>query len=155
MIVVLDIFRRFFAHQDFARLFMVISWDSVPPPELTRNAPIIDIFHPSHEHLLKTLRDETHFILALLLVEESLGKRLHLHEPLFAQHRFDDRAAALAVADVMDHLLDFDKMPGGFYILDERFPALVTVHADVFPGFLVHLRFFVEHLDEGETVFLA
>ena len=58
------------------------------------------------------------------------------------------------MADAMDELLDFLQVPLLLDARDEGLTAFVTVHALVFARLLVHPRGLVEHLDEGEAVFL-
>ena len=74
------------------------------PPELARDAPVVDVLHPVEVGLGPRLRDDARGA-ALHRRERRLGERLHLHEPLRREHRLDDRLAALAAADGHDVLL--------------------------------------------------
>ena len=105
------------ADDDLAAFVAVIRRDAVTPPKLTRNAPVLDIFHPV-----------------------IICQRLHLDEPLFRYARLDRGVAAIAHTDVMFQRLDFDEETLLLQLLDNSLAAFERRHAAVFAGILVHVR---------------
>src|ERR1043166_9812479 len=69
--------------------------DAMSPPQLARDVPVADVLHPVLEGRVPALRNDPEPCLAIRR-EHRLGERLHLHEPLIAQARLDDRVAAVA-----------------------------------------------------------
>ena len=88
-----------------AALVAVPDRDAVPPPELARDVPVADAREPLLELDAAPLRDEADLALPVRL-ERGRGQRLHRHEPLVAQPRLDDRAAAVAVPHGVEAALD-------------------------------------------------
>ena len=80
----------------------------MPPPKLARDAPVANIFEPLQQNGALIVRHN--FDQA---VQDNFcrgpGERLHFHEPLRRNARFDDGFAAVAGADGMSVLGDFFK----------------------------------------------
>ena len=85
---------------------VVPSRNLVTPPELTRNAPVLNVFKPLAINALPFLREdvdftrfdgfETDFGDGLPRIERAFGSGLaHRHEPLVGKHRFDHFAASV------------------------------------------------------------
>ncbi len=72
--------------------------NSMPPPQLSRDTPILDVSHPVEVLVLPVLRYESY---ASLLdgFYGGYSERLGPHVPLIRQIRLDDRAAAVAARD--------------------------------------------------------
>ena len=76
------------------------------PPQLSRDAPVADVFHPVEIRLFKAVRDKV----CLFVMNSSdgrLGKGLHMDKPLERDFRLHDVMAALTCPDVMAHGLLF------------------------------------------------
>ena len=91
-------------HVDIA-CFVVPGRNLMAPPELTRNAPVLNVFKPLAINALPLFREdvdftrfdgfETHFGDGLARIERAFGRGLaHRHEPLVREHRFDHFAGA-------------------------------------------------------------
>ena len=83
----------------------------VPPPQLTKtDTPVADILHPVIVDLLKTFG---HDLNAPILHggDGWLGQWLHLHPPLLAEQRLDNRVAALAMTHLMRAIFRFHGQP--------------------------------------------
>src|SRR3546814_12485703 len=64
--------------------------DAVAPPQLARDAPVLDIFQPLAVGGGPVFRDE--FQLARIdRGQPLLGQTFHAHEPLVGEHRLDRR----------------------------------------------------------------
>ena len=72
--------------------------DSVAPPELARDAPVVDVAHPRHVGVGPPLGDEAGPPL-LHGGDGRAGQRLDLHVPLVGEERLEHRLAALAAAE--------------------------------------------------------
>ena len=59
----------------------IVCRNPVPPPELTGNTPVLNVFHPVEIDFRPALGDELHFA-GLDRFNGGFGERLHLHEPL-------------------------------------------------------------------------
>ena len=76
--------------------------DAVPPPELARDAPVLQVFHPVVVGVFPVVRHEFDAAIAHG-VERGLGEFGHafvagqVHEPLVGEVGLDDDAAAVAV----------------------------------------------------------
>ena len=74
----------------------VPDWDAVAPPELTANAPVLDVFQPVQVGLRPAFRvelDDARRDGALGFIDLRVAD-----EPLFAEARFDRHVGALGVA---------------------------------------------------------
>jgi hypothetical protein len=80
------------------------------PPELARNAPVVDVVHPVEIDLFVIFGREANGLVAVGIGLDGgdgfLGKRLNLDEPLCGEARLDDGFAAVAVANVVGVVLD-------------------------------------------------
>ena len=133
----------------------VVSRNAMPPPELTGNAPILDVLHPVEVDLRPAVRDELH-LAGLDRGDRGLGERLHLDEPLLGETRLDDLVAAVAVPDLVVEVFDVVEEPARLEVLDDDLAALPAVHAAVFrAGELVHVSVVGHDVDLLEVVALA
>src|SRR5207302_8325192 len=88
--------RRLLARDgDVARL-AIPGGDLVAPPELARDAPVMDVAHPAQQLGAPDRRNELHLV---DVRDHLLRERLRIHEPLLGHQRLDDRAAALAAPE--------------------------------------------------------
>src|SRR5450755_1253947 len=82
--------------------------DAMAPPELARDAPVADVFHPLEEDHFAVVGDEADAA-ALHCFNGFLGERLRAHKPLRREQGLDDGLAAVALADVHDVRFDLDE----------------------------------------------
>ena len=75
------------------------------PPELPRDAPVVDLVHPVEINLPVIIRDDANAPV-FHRANGGLRQRLHLHEPLRGEQRLDDRLAALAGSDAQRVVFD-------------------------------------------------
>src|SRR5260370_38579935 len=69
----------------------------MPPPQLARDAPIVDVVHPVQVNLTIVLRRDGD-LAALYDLNRALRQRLDLDEPLRRKSRLNHGAAAAALA---------------------------------------------------------
>ncbi|GBD19213.1 hypothetical protein HRbin27_01717 [bacterium HR27] len=87
-------------HRELTTVLAIPDRDTMPPPELSRDAPVANVFQPVEVDRAEPLRDELERPVACYL-DGRLRERRHLDEPLLADHRLDDRTAALAVTQAV------------------------------------------------------
>jgi len=126
----------------------------MPPPELAADAPVADILHPVEVDLLKTLRHDLDLTVAHSL-DGLLRQRPDPDEPLHADQRLDQLAAALADGHTVPVRLFFDHQPGRAHIGPQPLPAHETIETGIWPGVLVERRILVEDVDHRQVVALA
>ena len=98
----------FFANVYFT--FSIIpSRDLVTPPELTRNHPIVDIFHPLKEGIVETRWVEINLVVCVLVSDGILRQLVHFHEPLRRQTWLNHNPCTLWVTNWVGHLLNLNK----------------------------------------------
>ena len=129
------------------------------PPELAADAPVVDVLHPVEVGLLVLLRGEVDGLFAVRARLDGgdgfLGERLDLDEPLRGEARLDDGFAAVAVAYVVDVVLDASQKTLGFEVGDDFLAGYVTVESGVGAAFGVDVAGIVHHVDGGKIVALA
>ena len=128
----------------------------MPPPELTGDAPVMDVLHPVEVGLREALG---HKLDAPVLddVYRFLGKRSHLDEPLRARERLNDRAAAVAAADIVAVRLDLDKVALLLEVGNDGLSRLVAIHAVVLAAVydlrvLVYALYLLEVMAQADLI---
>ena len=101
---------RFLGDDHLAAVVAVVGRDAVAPPELTGDAPVLDVLHPVVVGLVHPLGNQLDLAIADN-VDGRLCQRLHLDKPLLGDHRLDGGAAAVAGTDVVGVLLDLEQVP--------------------------------------------
>ena len=85
------------AHSYLIALITVPDWNTMTPPELARNCPVVDIFQPIDIRLVQALRqdlDQTIFH----RIQRWRSQWHHLDEPLLRDERLNDGITALTTA---------------------------------------------------------
>ena len=88
----------------------------------------MDILHPVHVGLCEALGNEL-YPAVLDDIDGRLGKGLHLHKPLGARERLNNRAAAVAAADIVVIRLYLDKVSLLLEIGNDGLAGFVAIHA--------------------------
>ena len=137
------------------------------PPELARDAPVVDVGHPLEVDLLVVLGREADGLVAVGIWldggDGELGHgcaavvRLFVDgdEPLRGEARLDDGFAAVAMADVVGVVLDRGEEPLLFEVVDDFLARHIAVEARVGAAFGVDVGAVVHHVDGGQMVALA
>ena len=151
---------------DVAR-FVVPSRNAVAPPELTRNAPILNVFKPLTINALPFLRENVDFARFdgfktdfgdrfARITGAFAGRLAHGHVPLFREHRFDDFARAGHARHHVLMRLDVDQKAERFEVFDSGLAAFVAIHAAVLGrAVFIHVSGLVEYAQHFEVVTLA
>src|SRR5471030_189946 len=115
---------------DFARL-VVPGRNPVAPPQLTTDAPILDVAHPREVHVFVLLWHE----LDAAVFNGSnrrLGQWLGRHVPLVGQPRLDDGAGAIAFRHFQVVIVDADQQAGRIERSNDLLARFEAVEASVF-----------------------
>ena len=76
--------------------FVIPCRDTVTPPQLTRDTPVLNIAHPGEIHVFVLLRYELN-VAVLNRFNRRFRQYIGTHVPLVGQHWFDNYAATVAV----------------------------------------------------------
>ena len=153
--VALRAFRQVGAgRRDSAAVIAVPDRDTMSPPELAGNAPVMNVRQPLDVGLGETFRDE----LGLAGGDgfhSRAGERFHLDEPLLGGHRFDDGLAAGAMTDCMLCFFDLDEKACFFEISNDSLSRFVAIHAGILACLFIHRAIFIHDDDGLELVSLS
>ena len=137
------------------------------PPELTADAPVLNVFEPLTINALPLLGEDVdfargdglkaHFTDGFAGVTRAFGSRFaHRHVPLLGQHRFNDFARARDARHHVLDVLDADQQALRVQVRHAGLAASVTIHAAVLFGHVVvHGGGLREDVHHGEVVALA
>src|SRR5690606_33230295 len=134
--------------------FVVPGRDTVAPPQLTADAPVLDVAHPAEVHVLVLLGPELDFA-AFHHGDGFLGQRLGGNVPLVSQPGFDDGAGAVALGHFQGVVVNLFQQAHGLEFGDDGLARSKTVHAGVAAGqagvdAVVDTAVDVEHLGLGQ-----
>ena len=147
--------------------FVVPSRDLVTPNQLTRQAPVLDVFKPLAINTAPFLRHDVDFAafhgfkadLTDGLAREvgAFGSGLaHGHVPLFGEHRFNDFTRTRHTRYHVLVILDADQETQGFQIGYGDLTSFVAIHATILFGHVVVHRGDLRHHAHGfQTVTLT
>ena len=139
----------------------------VSPPQLTRDAPVLDAVEPLVVDVDPVLGHELH-VAPRHHIQRHLGDRLprkqgalgcwfrHGDKPLIGEHRLDDRSGAAAARHHQPVRLDRLEQPGCAQVVDDAPAGVEAVEAAIGHGAVVaDLRVEREDLDAREAVAFA
>ncbi len=129
------------------------------PPKLARDAPVVDVIHPVEIDLFVILRRESDGLctagVRLNRGDSLVGKRLNLDKPLRGEARLDNGFAAVAVADVVDVVLDSGQETLCFEVGDDLFASRKAIEAGVWSAVLIDMGAVIHDVDGRKMVALA
>src|SRR5690606_1769278 len=99
--------------------------DAMTPPKLARDRPVVGILEPVVVNALEPFRHELQRAV-LRGVVRWLGELLHSHEPLLADHRLDDRVAAVTMPDAVRMRLDLHQQVVVLEPLHHALPGILA-----------------------------
>ena len=137
-----------------AALGQVPGRNALAPPQLARDAPVLDVLHPVAVGVLVFFGHEADRVLHDGL-RRRFGQLPHREEPLHREFRLDGHARALRIAHVVGIILGLLQQAGFRQVAFDLSADVETIHADVQPHFVVDRAVVVEDVDHLEVVFLA
>ena len=126
----------------------------MPPPELARNAPVVDVVHPVQINGFVVLRSKTN-VAVRNRGDRFVGERLNLEEPLHRQARFHHGSTALAFANRHRVIFDTYQKSLSFEVGEHARTRFVAVEPCVCAAVPVHARVLIHDLQHGQIVPLA
>src|ERR1035438_3349994 len=109
------------------------SRNAMPPPQLARDAPVVDVIHPVQINLFVIFRDDGD-LAALDGFDCFLRERLNFYEPLLGEAWLDYSSAAIAFPEGECVVFLGDQKSLLLQIRQHALAGLVTVEAGVRPG---------------------
>ena len=130
---------------------------AVAEPKLPADGPVPDVLHPVRVDLGEALGDDLdlavdHGAVGAARDRVRIVVRPDLHEPLLADERLDDGAAALAVANGVSMGLDAVEQPQALELGDDVVAGLEAVLPSEGSALLVDRSVGVHDVDDGEAV---
>ena len=116
------------------------------PPQLARNAPVINVLHPVQINLPVVFRNDRD-LAALDRRNRAVGQRLDLDEPLLGEPRFNHRSAAVALAQSKSMVLLAHQKSLLLQIGQHTLARFVAIKPGVHARILVHVRVLIHHID--------
>ena len=137
-----------------ATVLAVEHGNAVAPPQLTADAPVLEVLHPGGVGL-RPARGVEGDLAGVDGVERRPFELVDGDEPLLGQPRLQRRVATIAVHDGVIEVLDVIEQTVLVEPLDDGFAALVAVHAGELAVALDDHRVLVEDVDLRQVVGLT
>ena len=122
----------------------------MPPPDLARNAPVLDVLHPVAVGINPLLGMK----LNLAIIDHLQGwlrKRFHLDEPLLGEIGFNNHICPLGVTNIVLILLNTHKIAKLFQILENFVASIKSVHTAI-TKIISHPAIFTDNGENREIV---
>ena len=146
--------RCFESNHHLTTVLTVVGRNTMSPPELTGDTPVLDVLEPVQIGLAVVLRNELE-LAGLDRLNRRLRHLIHTYEPLRLDHRLDGGTAAIMGTDVMLRRNDLYEKSEIREILYHGLPRLIAVHAIILRTRTVDGRIIVQDIDFGQIVTLA
>ncbi len=141
-------------HDHFAAILAIPHRDSVPPPQLPADAPVLDVIHPTQENFREAIRHKCNLSLAHRF-RCHCGQAIHVHKPLRRHQRFHDLPTPLRPGNIHQVRLFLQHQACLCHIFPDGFAGFETLHTGVFAGIFVQCRIFVHNVDQSQVVALT
>ena len=128
-----------------------IGWDSVTPPELSTDAPVLDVLKPSEPCLLFAFWNDCQFLAS----DSFTSSSCHIFAidiPLWFQVRFDDVSSLCACSDPHSIWLLFSQKAFFLESFSNSFSGIKSHHALEFSSNMVDATIFIEDINELKIV---
>mmetsp|Transcript_23288 Transcript_23288/g.55014 ORF Transcript_23288/g.55014 Transcript_23288/m.55014 type:complete len:249 (-) Transcript_23288:1286-2032(-) len=128
--------------------------NTVPPPQLTRDAPIMDIGEP----IVPSLGESLGYNLDVTILDslERLGAHAFcLDEPLATDKRFNYFSTALRTRNSLSVRVDLDNKTIGLHIRPKLLPTIEAIKAIIDTGISVHGSVLVHDVDDWQIKLLS
>ena len=110
--------------------------NSMSPPELPANAPVLNVVHPVEVGLRPVFRNKLDAA-RFDGFDSRLGQWLDFYVPLIRKIRLDDGVAAIATGNLDNVVFDFLEQTQRFEFGNNCFACVEAVHAAIFFGHVV------------------
>ena len=137
-----------------AALGQIPGRNALAPPELARDAPVLDILHPVTVGVLVFFGNELDFVLQNGPRRRS-GELLHREEPLHRELGFDRYAGTFGITHVIGVVFGFLQQADRVEILFDLFAQGEALHTGIKPYLVVDRAVVVEDVYRFEPVFFT
>ena len=146
--------RRMAVNNNLAALIAVVCRDSVSPPDLTGDAPVLNIFQPVQINLVKAVRHKLQ-LSCFQSIDGRFCQFFHLYKPLLFDQRLYCSAAAVMGSDRVSMGNDLYKVSLLFQIFYDSLSRLIAVHSGIFSAFFIDRGIVIHNVDFFQIVALA
>ncbi|CAI8310780.1 MAG: Uncharacterised protein [Flavobacteriia bacterium] len=123
----------------------------MPPPQLSRNAPVSDVFHPIAVHILEFGGVQTNAVVHHIL-QSRLCEVFHFEKPLRTQARFHDGISPFTTAHFGSVVLRAKEISGFFKVLGDGLSGDETIRSNMYHGFLIEPSRVIQQIDDRQGV---
>src|ERR1700754_88407 len=138
-------------HRNIAALRAVPCGNPMPPPQLPRDAPVVNVLHPLVVRLAVLVWSKP-YVALVDGFDGLVGQRLNPDEPLLRKPRLNDDAGALAQADRQRVVLHIDQKSEVAQVLDDLFARSIPVHLVIWRAGKQDVRRLVEDGKVGKPM---
>src|SRR5580698_7510395 len=143
--------RSFFRHCDLLACPAMPCRNAMPPPELARDAPVVNVPHPLEVGFCVLFRREPD----IALLDGSDGficEGLNLYEPLCRKARFHHALATVALADGVNVVFRAYQQALRLKVGENSLARRIAVQTCVCAALGVNLRRLIHHIDGGQSM---
>ena len=134
-----------------AAVVAVPDGDTMPPPELARDTPVVDVLEPVQVDFVEASRHDLQQII-LDGSDSGSGEWHHLDEPLFGNERLNHGVTALAVPQRHSVILLLEDQAEPRQVSHQVFAGFIAILASIGTRFGGHLRIKANDLDARQVV---
>mmetsp|Transcript_10635 Transcript_10635/g.15182 ORF Transcript_10635/g.15182 Transcript_10635/m.15182 type:complete len:204 (-) Transcript_10635:677-1288(-) len=128
--------------------------DTMSPPKLTRDTPIMNICEPIFPDLVESFWDNLD--VAFLDCFQSLGTHsLCFDKPLTADKRLDNLTTTLGSRNALSVGINFDSELSSFHIRPKLLSTFKSIQTNVISGINIHRAILVHDIDNREVELLS
>src|SRR5256886_12389778 len=134
-----------------AAVVAVPDGDTMPPPELTRDTPVVDVLQPVQVDFVEA---RGHDLQQIVLdgSDSGSGEWHHLDEPLLGNERLNHGVTALAVPQRHSVILLLEDQAEPRQVSHQGFAGFIAILASIGTRFGCHLRIKANDLDARQVV---
>ena len=145
---------HFLCNHDFAAFVTVVCGNSVSPPKLTGNTPVLDIVGPVKIGLLHSFRNQLDFAF-LYCLDSGLDQFIHFYKPLLLYKRLYGCLAAVMGSYVMNMVFNLNKKSHFIQFFNNGISCGITIHACKLAAVFVNCRIIVHDVDKRKVIALS
>ena len=124
------------------------------PPQLTRDTPVFDVFHPIAIAVLEFWREETNVVIHYI-IKRRLTNVFHVHKPLERQAWLDYHICALRESNFIDVNFSLHKITSSLKVFNDFRSYFKTIHANIQLTSFADCTIRIHHIDHFKLVFFT
>ena len=128
--------------------------NTMSPPQLTADTPVLDVLHPVTVRVLIFCRIELQVVVHYRR-QCHIRKVLHLEEPLHGQFRFDHYIRTFRISYLVCIGFRLFQQAGSFKIFFDLLADIETIHSDIHAGSFAQCTVIIEDVNARQIVLFA